>query len=436
MTDTIVALASGGGRSAVAVVRLSGPLSGVTLDRLAGGRPPARQAALRRLRDPATDTPLDRALVLWFPAPASFSGEDCAELHLHGGRAVVAATLATLVALPGCRLALPGEFTRRAFVNGKMDLGEVEGLADLIDADTEAQRRQALRQLDGALGDWVATQRLLLIDALAAAESAIDFSDEGDVAGDFAAEVAGKAAALHDAVRAEIGRSAAAERLREGFVVVIAGPPNAGKSTLLNALARRDVAIVSPHAGTTRDAIAVDLDLGGTPVQIVDTAGLRETADPVEREGIARTLVRSRSADLVLWLSEAEAPCPPDPALGSARVLRVVTKIDLAPSGRGEIAVSARTGAGMDALLEVIRSAAQEGTAGAEQAVATRLRHRDALTRAEVLLAQLCADKGAIGLEIVADELRRVALMLDSLVARIDTEDVLGAIFARFCVGK
>jgi tRNA modification GTPase len=433
--DTIFALASGAGRAAVAVVRLSGPQAGPALQRLAGALPPPRHAALRPLCDPADGRVLDRALVLWFPAPASFTGEPCAELHLHGGRAVVAAVLAALAALPGCRLAEPGEFTRRAFLNGKMDLAEVEGLADLIDAQTEGQRRQALRQLDGALGAWVEVQRQRLLQALAAAEGAIDFSDEGDVAADLDAEVQAIVAVLLRDVERELGRAGAAERLREGFVVVIAGPPNAGKSTLLNALARREVAIVSPQPGTTRDPIAVELDLAGQLVHVIDTAGLREAGDEIEREGIARTLQRAATADLVLWLHDARFPCPPDPALGAVPIWRVATKIDLCPDTSGGLAVSARSGAGLPGLIEALAEAAAEGD-GAEEAVATRLRHRRALLDAQDGLRTIAAARGALGLELVADELRRVAARLESLVGRIEPEEVLGAIFARFCIGK
>jgi tRNA modification GTPase len=355
----------------------------------------------------------------------------------------VAAVLGALAALPGCRLAEPGEFTRRAFLNGKMDLAAVEGLADLIDAQTEAQRRQALRQLDGALGRWVTRQRERLLDALAAAESAIDFSDEGDVAGDFAGEVKQSVDAIRADILVELGRAGAAERLRSGFVVVIVGPPNVGKSTLLNALARREVAIVSPHAGTTRDAIALELDLDGQFVELIDTAGLRETSDPIEREGIARTRARAQAADLILWLHDAAKPTAPDINLGQAPVLRVATKIDLAFGGTlvaglggDAVRVSAVSGEGLPALIAAIAARAGHGADAASEAVATRLRHREALRRAADRLERIGVADGALGLELVADDLRAVARELDALVGRIDTEEVLGAIFARFCVGK
>ena len=291
--DTIFALASGAGRAAVAVVRLSGPHCGEVLRGLTGSLPSPRRAVLTGIRHPASGAVLDRGLVLWFPGPASFTGEDSAELHLHGSRAVVAAVLAALGAVPGCRLAEPGEFTRRAFLNGKLDLAAVEGLADLIDAETEAQRRQALAQLGGVLGRWVEDLRAGLLDALALAESAIDFADEGDVASDALSGAADRAAAVAQAIQAELDKPQAGERIRDGVTITIAGPPNAGKSTLLNALARREAAIVSPHAGTTRDPIEIGLDLGGFAVTLIDTAGLRDTSDPVEQEGVLRARKRA-----------------------------------------------------------------------------------------------------------------------------------------------
>lgn len=434
---TIFALASGPGRAAVAIVRISGPRAGEALDRLAGRRPPARVATLASLRDPATGRVLDRALAFWFPAPASFTGEDCAELHLHGGRAVVAAVLDALGSLEGLSPAEPGAFTRRAFLNGKMDLAEVEGLADLIDAQTEAQRRQAVRQLGGALGRWVGALRADLIRALAAAESAIDFADESDVAGDFEAEVRRIAGDLDRALTRELEASTVAARVREGVTVVLTGPPNAGKSTLLNALARRAVAIVSPRAGTTRDPIEVQLDLEGLLVTCVDTAGLRDTDDPVELEGVARARDRARSADLVLWLSDARSPLAPDPALGDGRtpVWRVATHADLGPAADpADFAVAAPTGQGLPDLVAALRAFAGRTASGGEAGLVTRLRHRLALDRARSDLGAVLTDSG--GLEIAAERLRSAARHLDGLVGRVDADDVLGEVFARFCIGK
>lgn len=435
MADTIFALASGPGRAGVAVVRVSGPRAGRALDRLSGRRPPARVATLATLRDPDTRDVLDRALTLWFPAPASFTGEDCAELHLHGGRAVLAAVLAALGRLDGFGPAEPGAFTRRAYRNGKLDLAEVEGLADLIDAQTEAQRRQATRQLDGALGRWAAGLRVDLLRAMAAAESAIDFADEGDVAGDFEAEVCRIAGDVDGAIARELDGSRTAERIREGVTVALTGPPNAGKSTLLNALARRDVAIVSPQAGTTRDAIEVSLDLDGLLVTCVDTAGLREATDPVEREGVARARARAGAADLILWLSDARSPLPPDPVLaaGGRPLWRVATHADLAADRDPDagFTLATPTGLGLPELTAALRGFAG---GGAEPGVATRLRHRLALERARAALVPLTAGSG--GIELAAEQLRTVARSLDELVGRVETEEVLGEIFARFCVGK
>lgn len=439
MSDTIFALATASGRAAIAVVRMSGPASGPVLRALTGSCPAPRRAVLRALRDPASGALLDRGLVLWFPAPGSATGEDMAELHLHGGQAVVAAVLAVLGACPGCRPAEPGAFTRRAYLNGRMDLAEVEGLADLIDAETQAQRRQALRQLDGALGAWVAEQRERLILALAAAEAAIDFSDESDVAANFTAELRGHVTALLDAVRRERHGARRAARVRDGVVVALVGPPNAGKSTLMNALARRDVAIVSPVAGTTRDPIEVRLELDGLLVTLVDTAGLRPTQDPVEREGVMRAHQRARAADLVLWLAEAGATdTPSDPALEGVTLWRVITKIDLARSadlGPTPHRVSALTGEGLPELVEALKSLVEQGSTD-NAGLATQERHRQALFEAERHLSTMLEAGEGVGVELAAEQLRAVATTLDSLVGRVAPDDVLGAIFARFCIGK
>jgi tRNA modification GTPase len=302
--DTIFALSSGRGPAAIAVVRISGPRAGAALKILSGKIPAPRQAALARIRG-ADNEIIDEALALWFPAPNSETGEDTAELQLHGGRAVVAATLAALSRIEGLRPAEAGEFTRRAFENGKLDLTAVEGLADLVAAETEGQRRQAFRQMKGLLGTRAETWRQRLIQALAWVEARIDFSDEADVPEDLMAPALAIAGALESEIAAALADGGRGERLREGLVVAIAGPPNAGKSTLLNRLARREAAIVSPYAGTTRDVIEVHLDLGGWPVTLLDTAGIRETDDPVELEGVRRAQQRAAAADLVLWVVDA-----------------------------------------------------------------------------------------------------------------------------------
>lgn len=435
-SDTIFASASGAGRSAIAVIRISGPATEAGLCALAGPRPEARRAVVRPLRHPHTGEVLDRALVLWLPGPASFTGEDVAELHIHGGIAVRAAVLAVLGDLDGFRTAEPGEFTRRAFLNGRMDLTGVEGLADLIDAETEAQHRQAVRQLDGALATIVADWRERLIDTLAWYEAALDFADEDDVPAGAADAAAGRLHAIRLEVEAELSRAGRGERLRDGFVVVIAGPPNAGKSTLLNALARREVAIVSPNAGTTRDAIEVRCDLGGLPVVFVDTAGLRETADPVEQVGIARTRRRMDDADLVLWLAEPGRSFTTDD-VGSADRIRIATKADHADHAeQADIAVSAATGLGMDSLLDLVQQKAADALVGSGDAVLTRERHRRAF---EDLAASLVRGEAAAGSgrdELAAEDVRLALRALGRVTGSVDVEDILDRVFSAFCIGK
>ena len=371
--------------------------------------------------------------MLWFPAPRSFTGEDCAELHLHGSRATMAAVMAAIGTLGGCRLAEPGEFTRRAFLNGKMDLAAVEGLADLIDAETDAQRKQALHQLDGSLGRWVKGLRTEILEAMALAEAAIDFADEGDVGRNALDEACIAAGVLALRIETELKKPHSGERIRDGFVVTIAGPPNAGKSTLLNALAQRDAAIVSPHAGTTRDPIEVDLDLGGYAVRLIDTAGLRASEDPVELEGIARAKARAATADLVLWLQPAsEIPEPPN--FGQTSVWTIGTKVDLAAGGSGfDLLISVRANLGFDGLLERLRSVVATELVGGESALVTRQRHRAVLQ--DTVHALKHADQSH-NPELIAENLRVAAEALGRITGRIDVEEVLGAIFARFCIGK
>src|SRR6202048_983805 len=303
--QTIFALSSGRPPSAISIVRVSGPQAGAALTRLAGKIPLPRMAARTLLRD-VSRQPIDDAVVLWFPGPASATGEDVAEFHVHGGRAVLAALFAALSDFDNVRAAEPGEFTRRAFENGKLDLTEAEGLDDLIHADTDRQRRQALRHLKGLLGDRARDWRAQIIEAAALIEAGIDFSDEGDVPEQLVAPALARIKRLSDEIEEALAAQGRGERLRDGLVVAIAGRPNVGKSTLMNQLARREVAIVSPHAGTTRDAIEVQLDLDGYPVTVIDTAGIRETQDPVEQEGVRRARARAAEADLVLWLVDAQ----------------------------------------------------------------------------------------------------------------------------------
>jgi tRNA modification GTPase len=444
---TIYALSSGRGRAGVAVIRVSGAGAGTALDRLAPPRPKPRFAALRTVRS-ETGEVLDGALVLWLPGPRSETGEDMAELHVHGGRAVIAAVLAALSALPGFRLAEPGEFARRAFENGKIDLTAAEALADLVDADTAAQRRQALRQAGGALARLYDGWRADLIRAQALTESAIDFSDEADVGAGAVAEARALAARLAPAIRSHLDDGRRGEILRDGFRVAIAGPPNAGKSSLLNALARREAAIVSEEAGTTRDVIEVALDLGGVPVILIDTAGIREAEGKVEREGIRRAVAHARAADLVLWLSDAAAPRPEPPpadlAAEPGKVLRVLSKVDLiarGPAGAegGVLRVSVVTGEGLSELAALVGRTAADRIGASEAPVITQARHREQLRAcAEALEAYLAgpATDPPVDLELRAEDLRRAATALGRITGRVDVEDVLGEIFGRFCIGK
>jgi tRNA modification GTPase len=447
--DTIFALSSGRPPAAIAVIRVSGPRAGLALEQLIGRMPAPRRASLARVRDPGSSEVIDEGLALWFPGPKSETGDDMAELQVHGGRAVIAAVLAALGKLEGLRPAEAGEFTRRAFEHGRMDLTAVEGLADLVAAETQAQRRQAFQHLKGLLGERAESWRQRLIDALALVEAGIDFSDEADVPQDMMARALELIRPLAD----EIGKAGAGhgERLREGLRVAIAGPPNAGKSTLFNRLARRDAAIVSPYPGTTRDVLEVHLDLGGYPVTVLDTAGIRAVDDPVEREGVRRASEQAAAADLVLWLIDAsereQTSCRPlQPASGPVKWI-VVNKIDLA--GNDELKkieskftkvnlihfISSATGAGLDQLVNAISSFA-EGFFTAEPALVTRQRQRAHLRETALALreAQQAAADGRE--EIMAEHLRLASRALGKLLGRVDVEDVLDVIFRDFCIGK
>jgi tRNA modification GTPase len=434
LARTIAAVATPPGTSGVAVIRISGPDSANALRLLAKRLPAPREASLAVLADPVSGQALDRALVLWFPAPASFTGEDVAELQVHGGRAVVAAVLGAVVAIPGVRPAEPGEFTRRAFENGKLDLAAVEGLGDLLQAETESQRRQAYAQYSGAVSGAVAIVRDGLVGTLALVEASIDFPDEGDVESSVLSDARVRLRRLEHQIAAMIEDGQRGERIRDGITIAIAGPPNAGKSTLLNGLARRDVAIVSPVAGTTRDAIEVHLDLGGVAVTLVDTAGLRDSSDPVEQEGIARARRRVDAADLVLWLEPGAAGAVPE---ASPRTWIIRSQVDRAPAAVGlGRSISAVTGQGMDALIADLSRFAADA-AGGDPAILVRERHRLAFAAVrEHVLAGLAVADWDRQSELIAERLRLALGALERLVGRVGSEAILDELFSAFCIGK
>ncbi len=450
---TIFALSSGRPPAAIAVVRVSGPRAGAALEKLIGRVPEPRQATLARVRDLATGEAIDDALVLWFPAPRSETGEDTAELQLHGGHAVIAGVLEALGRIEGCRPAEAGEFTRRAFENGRLDLTAVEGLADLIAAETEAQRRQAFRQLKGLIGDRAEAWRRALIEAQALVEARIDFSDEADVPENLVDAALHAAQQLRSEIAAALADVRRGERLRDGLVVAIAGPPNAGKSTLLNRLARREAAIVSPYPGTTRDVIEVHFDLGGYPVTLLDTAGIRDSTDPVEQEGVRRARAGAAAADLVLWVIDVSAVGMALDDIGRSSfksdVWLIENKIDLAvdklciscESGSGisspmTFSICAATGAGTNALVTALTAFARNYFSATEPALVTRARHRRALDDTVAALDRALAERTAGREELIAEELRAAATTLGRLTGRVDVEDILDVIFRDFCIGK
>jgi tRNA modification GTPase len=443
--DTIYALSSGGLPTGVAILRISGPAARVALETMSGRLPEPRMASLTRLRDPQSGDLLDAALCLWFPAPASFTGEDVVEIQCHGGRAVVAALLTALGRIPGYRPAEAGEFTRRAFDNDRLDLLEAEGLADLIHAETEAQRRQAVSQMGGALGAVYDGWRSRLIRMRAMIEADFDFADEDDVPGSVADTIWPEAERLRDEIDAHLVRSRGAERLRSGVQVALLGRPNAGKSSLLNAIAQRDVAIVTEEAGTTRDVIEVHLDLDGYPLTLIDTAGIREAEGQVEREGIRRALARAADADLVLWLVDPDASSAGAQAAPelSPPVWTIATKQDLsgaAAAGRGgevdrpAFRLSALTGEGVADLILALGAFARDAVGGISDPVATRDRHRRWIAVARESLT--AAMSGERPLELRAEDLRTAADALGRIAGRVGVEDLLDVIFSEFCIGK
>ena len=441
--DTIFALSSGGGRAAIAVIRVSGPAAGEALEAIGGQALPApREAALRRFRAPDTGAAIDRGLALWFPGPGSATGEDVAELHVHGGPAVIAALADALASLPGLRPAEPGEFTRRAFEAGRLDLTQAEGIADLVAAETEAQRRQALGQMEGGLHRLYDGWRARLLALMAHVEAAIDFSDQ-DLGSDPMVQVAPRLAALAAEIAAHLDDARRGERLREGFVIAIVGAPNAGKSSLLNMLAGREAAIVSTRAGTTRDVVEVRLDLDGWPLTLADTAGLRESRDEIESEGVRRALARAADADLALVVFDGALrpeAAPQSLALLGEAALAVLNKSDLlsgpppaAIGGHAAHAVSCLTGAGVDALLGTLAAeVARRYPAGGAPAL-TRTRHRQAVTECRAALARASAGPAD---ERLAEELRLAARALGRITGRVDVEAVLDLVFRDFCIGK
>ena len=443
MTDTIFALSSGQPPAGIAVIRISGPQSGPALEALAGKRPAPRRATLATLADPQTGAHLDRTMVLWLPGPGTATGEDSAELHLHGGRAVVAAVESALAALPGLRRAQPGEFTRRAFANGRIDLAEAEGLADLLSAETELQRRAALAMAEGALSREAERWRTTLLQLSARLEAALDFSDEDDVGEGDSTLPAGfttDCAALGQSLEIWLNRPRA-EPLKEGFRVVLAGPPNAGKSTLFNALVEQEAAITATEPGTTRDVLVHACALDGVPFLFVDTAGLRdEGAGEIERIGIARARAAAEKADLILWLGpEGEGPAPLTSSFPRRResspLWEVSARADDPTAPRkspSALHLSARTGEGMVALRKTLIAHARQSLPAPGEAALNQRQH----TLLSDVAQSLDHATGEHDPLLAAENLRLARRALDALIGRTSTEDMLDTLFGRFCIGK
>ncbi|WP_137930254.1 tRNA uridine-5-carboxymethylaminomethyl(34) synthesis GTPase MnmE [Mesorhizobium comanense] len=438
--DSIVALSSGRLPAGVAVVRISGAQTRFVVETIAGAMVKEREAILRKFKTP-DGTVLDSGLVIFFRGPASFTGEDVAEFHVHGGRAVVARMLETITAFDGVRHAEPGEFTRRAFLNGKVDLVETEALADLVNAETEAQRRFAIRNAEGVQSDLYLSWRRRLIHARAMIEAEIDFADEDDVPGSVSDAVWSDVGLMIGEIDRHVAGFRAAEIIRDGFEVVILGAPNAGKSSLFNTLARRDAAIVTDEPGTTRDLLEVVLDLGGLRVRLTDTAGLRDAPGKVEAIGIEKARARAHGADLVLLLEDMAAPMPVIAAGDPKRMMRVGTKLDLLDGkanrggeGHYDLAISTLDGAGIDALLAQISARAVSAAGDVSDVLPSRLRHVELLGETTRHLAR--AMEQAAGQELRAEELRLAADRLGRIIGAVDVEDLLDVIFAQFCIGK
>lgn len=432
--DTIAALSSGRLPAGIAVIRVSGPRTRFVVETIAGGTVKDRFTTLRKMKAPDGSV-IDHGLVLFFPGPGSFTGEDVAEFHVHGSRAVAAKMLETITGFEGVRHAEPGEFTRRAFLNGKLDLVETEALADLVNAETEAQRRFAVRNAEGAQSALYSSWRRRLIQARAMIEAEIDFADEEDVPGSVSDAVWADVARMIDEIGHHIRGFKAAEVIRDGFEVVILGAPNAGKSSLFNALARREAAIVTDEPGTTRDLLEVVLDLNGMLVRVVDTAGLRDGTGKVEAIGIERARARAREANLVLLLEDIANPLAVDGVPGDIPSLRIGTKVDLGatPSHEYDLVISSTTGTGLSGLLDEIARRAASAIGDTGDVLPSRLRHVELLAEAQDFLAA-----AAMGLsqELRAEELRLASERLGRIVGAVDVEDMLDVIFSQFCIGK
>lgn len=452
--ETIFALATATGRAGIAVVRISGPAAFTALRSMAPGAADRPRAAQRlRFSEPGSGEPLDDGIAIFFRAPTSFTGEDVVELQVHGGRSVVEGVLYALGQIPGLRLAEPGEFTRRAFENAKIDLTQAEGLADLIDAETEGQRKLAYRQMSGALRAKAESWRDAIIEIQGLTEAAIDFSDEGDVATTAFEQARSLANELERELSRHLAERNKGEILRDGFKVAVMGPPNAGKSSLINRLAGRDAVIVSEEAGTTRDVVELHLNLGGLRVVVADTAGVRETSGAVEREGIRRGINWGKNADLVLWLSDgAERSSPSfssgDNPLADIEVIQIRTKIDLQDDYSGslnagssvgsqpDIFISSRTGEGIeDLVMAISERATASALGGGDLPLISQARHHEALLDARDQLRAFSSSNEQY-LELAAEHARRAAFAVGRLTGRVDAEEVLGAIFSRFCIGK
>ncbi len=440
-SDTIYAVSSGIGRCAVAILRLSGSQTSALVASIAGSLPPPRRLSLRTLKNSVTGELLDQAMVVWLPGPASFTGEDCAEFHLHGSPAIVSAVMELLAKWPGVRPAEPGEFTRRAFINDKMDLVEIEGLADLLEARTAAQRRQAFRQMSGQASSVFEAWRHQLLEVRAGIEAVVDFGEEPGVAETAAPHIDRSIRCLLQDIRGEVSRSAGSELVRDGFRVVLAGHPNTGKSSLLNALARREAAIVSDMPGTTRDAIDVTLDLNGVPVIVTDTAGIRgDVGDAVEVEGIRRSRQHISDADLVVWVWSADVPGSDVPDSSIQPGLFVQNKSDLSEKSgltRNDHAImtSCRTREGLAELVSGVSRLLKNRYGDVESALFVSNRQKLAAERSIRFLNE-AIEVRSDQLELKAENIRRATDEIARLTGKVDVEEWLGAIFSRFCIGK